>query len=178
MIRVSRWCYTFGHPSHTPSFQWDGFYQEATALYEPVLCLKLTMLVLSSLYKDVTLFTFQASIPQLNFWLTLLSASRRSCTNTFMLRLRPLKRILRKILFHNIFIIILASARSFTMQLWETQISQQWHCGDEPFGYSSTGEWVYSTQFIVDHFHFPQFLILNCCFLNNSFRSGGHPSNH
>ena len=48
-----------------------------------------------------------------------------------------------------IIIIIITSARSFTMQLWETQISQQWHCDDEPFGYSSTGEWVYSTQFRV-----------------------------
>ena len=63
-----------------------------------------------------------------------------------------------------IIIIIITSARSFTMQLWETQISQQWHCDDEPFGYSSTGEWVYSTQFIVDHFHFPQFLILKLLF--------------
>ena len=51
---------TFGRPRHAPSFQWGGFNQEATALYKIMLCLKLTMLVLSGLYKDVTLFTFQA----------------------------------------------------------------------------------------------------------------------
>ena len=50
------------------------------------------------------------------------------------------------------------------MQLWETQISQQWHCDDKPFGYSSTGEWVYSTSVFLMH-------ILFCLYFHSEFNS-------
>ena len=52
------------------------------------------------------------------------------------------------------------------MQLWETQISQQWHCDDEPSGYSSTGEWVYSTQF-----EYPEYPFSFCLHFHSEFNS-------
>ena len=49
-----------------------------------------------------------------------------------------------------IIIIIIASARSFIIQLWETCISQQRYHDDEPFGYSSTGEWWTQPSLFID----------------------------
>ena len=56
-----------------------------------------------------------------------------------------------------IIIIIIASARSFTIQLWETCISQQRYHDDEPFGYSSTGEWWTQPSLFTDS-------IISTCF--------------
>ena len=49
-----------------------------------------------------------------------------------------------------IIIIIIASARSFIIQLWETCISQQRYHDDEPFGYSSTEEWWTQPSLFID----------------------------
>ena len=67
------------------------------------------------------------------------------------------------------------------MQLWETQISQQRHCDDEPFGYSSTAlgsgctqpscnvqlifDLLFHLHCSVDHFHFLKVLIVESWYL-------------